>query len=68
MKELQDLDHVPSWVNWLAQDANGIWWGYEVEPQEYDHGWYENELGRRIRLLSAPANPEWRMTLKKYNV
>ena len=22
----------PDWVAWVAQDASGDWWGYEVEP------------------------------------
>ena len=37
------------WVHWLAQDADGAWWGFEVEPLMHDSGWYENEVGRYIR-------------------
>ena len=63
--DLQGFGQIPNWVKWLAQDANGNWWGYEAEPHEHDHGWYENESGRCIQLLHAPANPKWRDTLKK---
>ena len=42
--------NIPGWVNWLAQDENGLWWGYSVEPLRHDHGWYENEVGVYIRL------------------
>jgi hypothetical protein len=41
---------IPGWVNWVAQDETGCWWGYSVEPLRYDHGWYENEVGDYIRL------------------
>jgi hypothetical protein len=39
------FDKVPAWVAWLAQDADGAWWGYEAEPNQQDRGWYENEVG-----------------------
>ena len=56
---------IEEWVNWLAQDASGQWWGYEAEPHQYDHGWYENEIGRRQRLWRGPANPKWQFTLSR---
>lgn len=55
---------LPDWVAWIAQDATGTWWGYEVQPQEYDQGWYENELGRYIRIWEGDPNPDWRNTLQ----
>lgn len=64
---------LPGWANWLAQDADGTWWGFEAEPNESDRGWYENEVGRYCRLScrlsyrldkEAP-NPQWRQTLRK---
>jgi len=30
---------IPEWVYWLAQDADGTWWGYEVEPHQHHQGW-----------------------------
>lgn len=54
----------PDWVRWLAQDADGAWWGYSVEPNEADRGWYENEVGQRIRLRVDSPNPQWRETLQ----
>ena len=56
---------VPGWVTWLAQDADGTWWGYEAEPNKQDHGWYENEVGRIVRLgLSEPPD-DWETTLTR---
>lgn len=56
-------DNLPGWVNWIAQDASGIWWGFEAEPNEGHNFWYENEVGRCIRLVDGEANPQWRESL-----
>jgi len=61
----QKCDDLPSWVQWLAQDADGTWWAYEAEPNEADHGWYENEVGRCLRLETGSANPDWRESLRR---
>ncbi len=52
----------PGWVRWVAQDSDGCWWGYSVEPLRNDTGWYENELGRYARLGVGPA-PGWEHSL-----
>ena len=59
---------IPDWVNWLAQDADGTWWGFEVEPNLSHHGWYENELGRYIRLHRDAPNPAWEISLRAAKV
>ena len=56
---------LPQWVRWQAQDADGTWWGYEQEPLQHDTGWYENEIGRYIRLGKDRPNPDWKNSLKK---
>ena len=55
----------PAWINWLAQDADGTWWGYECEPLQHDNGWYENEVGRILRLGQGTVENTWRETLRK---
>lgn len=60
-----DEERLPSWAAWLAQDADGSWWAYEVEPQQYHRGWYENELGRRLLLERVAPNPDWTDTLRQ---
>lgn len=60
-----NCDDLPPWVHWLAQDADGAWWAYEVEPNEADQGWYENEVGRSLRLEPGSANPRWRDSLQR---
>lgn len=56
---------LPKWVSWIAQDGDGVWWAYEVEPNEAAHGWYENEVGRSLRLSVSAPNPDWRNSLHK---
>ena len=60
-----DLSDLPAWVRWIAQDRDGGWWGFEHEPNEGDYGWYENEVGRVLRLTAGDRNDAWRMTLRK---
>ena len=55
----------PDWVNWIAQDEDGHWWGYSVEPLQHDHGWYENEVGRSVWLRRGEVNPAWQTSLIK---
>lgn len=56
---------LPEWVAWLAQDADGTWWGYEAEPNQQDHGWYENEVGRIVRLGKTAPPADWQSTLMR---
>ena len=55
---------MPDWVRWIAQDQNGAWWGYSVEPLRHDTGWYENEVGRYIRLGTADGTG-WENSLRR---
>lgn len=65
---MPQTEPLPNWVNWIAQDSDGSWWGYEVEPQQYHAGWYENELGRTIKLDRQEFCPEWETTLQRITV
>ena len=65
MNEPQIPRDLPHWVRWLAQDADGRWWAFEAEPNEYDLGWYENEVGRCLKLGDGIPNPLWRESLRR---
>ncbi len=56
---------LPEWVKWKAQDADGTWWGYSVEPLQHSNGWYENEVGQYIKIEQSQPNPDWQNTLQK---
>jgi hypothetical protein len=58
-------ESLPAWISWLAQDASGAWWGYEHEPNPSDECWYENEVGRYVKLGQTAPNPAWRSTLTR---
>jgi hypothetical protein len=60
-----DFNEIPGWVCWIAQDADGAWWGYQVEPNQSHQGWYENEVGECIQLGKTEKNVDWILTLRK---
>ena len=62
---VDDFDDLPDWVQWVAQDADGCWWGYEVEPNQSHSGWYENEVGDSVMLGKGKSNPDWSESLSK---
>ena len=66
MNSSPPTQNLPDWAHWLAQDADGTWWAFEAEPNEYDHGWYENEVGRCLRLDDGTPNPRWRESLRPF--
>ena len=59
------FNELPDWVCWLAQDADGTWWGYQVEPNQSFQSWYENEVGMSVCLQKEIPNPEWLETLER---
>jgi hypothetical protein len=63
--DLPDLARLPEWVGWIARDADGTWWAYEAEPNRHDTGWYENEIGRSIRLERGATDPDWQDSLRR---
>ena len=63
----KDNIELPNWVEWKAQDEDGAWWGYSTEPLEFSKGWYENEVGQRIKITQGSANPNWKTSLTKVN-
>lgn len=60
-----DGRELPHWVGWVAQDADGSWWGYEHEPNRSDDGWYENEVGRCLRIAAGCVGPGWSASLQR---
>ena len=60
---LPDYSHLPVWVRWIAQDADGVWWAYQNEPNMSESGWYENEVGQSMRVQAGVPNPFWRAAI-----
>jgi len=59
------FNEFPEWVCWVAQDADGSWWGFQVEPNQSHQSWYENEVGLSICLDKESVNPNWVESLKQ---
>lgn len=55
----------PKTLNWIAQDKEGVWWGFEFQPQPNDSGWADAIHGHQIRLKQEPPDPDWRDSLQK---
>lgn len=62
---MTSFKNFPIWAKWIAQDEDGTWWAYEVEPLQHHKGWYENEVGRSVRLGLSERPSDWRATLKR---
>ena len=65
MGQFPEIGALPVWAQWLAQDGDGTWWVYEVEPVQFHRGWYENEIGRRLRVAAGEPNADWAGTLRR---
>ena len=62
-----EFNEIPDWVCWIAQDADGIYWGYQVEPNLSHKSWYENEVGKSVNLAKRSITLDWKTTLKRIN-
>lgn len=56
---------LPEWAQYIAQDADGQWWAYEAEPNLSHISWYENEVGRILKLDRRKPNVNWIQSLQK---
>ncbi|NII73956.1 hypothetical protein FHW84_002529 [Dyella sp. SG562] len=57
-----DWKDAPEWAKWLAQDDNGKWFWYEVQPDQRICSW--GDMGGRYQeALSGDGG--WRATLEK---
>lgn len=54
----------PPWAMWRAQDENGRWYWYEIEPEQHTNGVEFRSIGN-YELAAVPSNPDWKTTLQK---
>lgn len=53
-------------LNWIAQDENGVWWGFENKPVPGIHGWIDGLDGTKILLKQdIVQNSDWQETLQR---
>jgi hypothetical protein len=59
---------LPDWVQWMAQDGIGEWYGYSSKPTECVKGWgkrFDTESITHKWICDGPVNPAWRSTLER---
>lgn len=47
---MANTNQLPTWANWIAMDEDEQCWCYQVEPNMFFKGWYENEVGLSERI------------------
>ncbi len=52
-------------LNWIAQNSNGVWWGFEIEPVTGVDVWENQQNGMKILLKEEAGNGNWKDTLQK---
>ena len=52
-------------LNWIAQNEDGIWWGFEIEPIIGATDWVNQDNGMKILLKEEALNQNWKDTLQK---
>ena len=62
INQLIQID-MQDWVSLLAQDADGKWSRYEVEPHQHYPVWYENKIGRFIELSQSKPDKKWSLNI-----
>jgi len=65
ISKLPSNQNYPVWAKWIAQDQDGTWWVYQVEPLQSHNGWYENEVGFIQQLCKDKPVDDWRQALHK---
>lgn len=66
---------LPDWVNWIAQDASGVWYAYKLKPEPHVTCWLQDMASIQITRVSPPIpkddkapapvpNPLWKETLR----
>ncbi len=65
IREIADKSLLPDDVKWVAQDNDGMWWGFSSKPSEEAHGWRAEASESMHQLLQASANDNWKNTLRK---
>ena len=52
-------------LNWIAQNEDGVWWGFEIEPVIGESVWENQNNGMKILLKEETSNKNWKDTLQK---
>lgn len=65
IRAIADQSLLPKEVQWVAQDNEGMWWGFLSKPSENTHGWSAETNEHIHQLIQCRANGNWKHTLRK---
>jgi predicted component of type VI protein secretion system len=65
IREIADQSLIPDDVKWVAQDNEGMWWGFSSKPTEAADGWRTDADESMHQLLQSSINDDWKNTLRK---
>lgn len=55
---------MPDWINWIAQDRGGAWYGFNYRPKpDHSTGFWESTGGTLMLLDIQEPNPDWQRSL-----
>ncbi|NIP74074.1 MAG: FHA domain-containing protein [Gammaproteobacteria bacterium] len=60
-----DAVPLPPEIEWVAQDADGVWWGFEREPIPEASGWHDHQSGNYIRIGQGVPSGNWADSLRR---
>ena len=63
IRGIADQSLIPEDVKWVAQDDDGMWWGFSNKPSKDKHGWKTDDAMHE--LLQSSTNDDWTSSLRK---
>ena len=60
------FDCLPDWVVWIAQDFDGVWYGFKYKPKRDGDIWVNDGYAHHVLIEVTPLHPDgWENTLTK---
>lgn len=65
ISDIPSWDDAPEWAMWLAQDENGEWFWFTVQPYVDGMKWdFDTSDKHALALQARSRNPNWQSTLQ----
>lgn len=64
-ERIWDYPYLPEWVQYVAQDADGLVYGYNMMPQKISDNWVAGGAPIMFECLGVASSPDWEKTLMK---
>ncbi len=66
----EELYDVPEWVNWIAMDEDGEWYGYKNKPDKKEHVWSIHNHNDNVAfyITTSKGSSNWENSLWKVKI